>query len=333
MRTGTRFALVLLGASALSLGCSPANVGGPASSGPADGSTTASPTVQSACEASAYARCSRLEACSPTALESRFGDIGSCQSIYRQTCINFLTAPSTGATPTTSAACAAAIPNWACNDYLFDQNIPPACQTASGPRSNGSTCSVNQQCQSGYCAFPVNGACGTCDTPMPAGVSCAERVCPLTLTCVSGTLTCAAFAQVGGMCNGNQPCSEGLTCVAGASAASGICEQGMLTQGASCDFTGAGCAFYAGFVCNAQSSTCQTAAFAGAGEACGLVGNQSVACIAGSCIRGACVTNVPLGGACDIARGPPCVESARCILSSDAGTTGTCQLEGATLCP
>jgi hypothetical protein len=110
------------------------------------------------------------------------------------------------------------------------------------------------------------------------------------------------------MCNGNQPCSEGLTCVAGASPASGVCEQGMQTQGASCDFTGAG-------------------------EACGTVGNQSLACIAGSCIRGACVTNVALGGACDVAHGPPCVENARCILSSDTGTTGSCQLEGATLCP
>ena len=328
----TRLVLAPVSLGILLIGCSPANVGGPTEAGAAAMADDAA-TVQSACEAAAYARCNRFEVCSPTAIELRFGDIATCQSTYRQICNNTLTAPSTGATPTTSAACSEAIPSWLCSDFLYNQNIPPSCQSATGPRSSGSTCSINQQCQTGYCALPPYGACGTCEAPPAAGASCAQRVCPATLTCVSASLTCAAFAQVGGMCSDTQPCSEGLTCVAGASTASGVCEQGVETQGASCAFEGAGCDFYAGLTCNAQSSTCQTAAFAGPGEACGTVANQSTPCIAGTCIRGACMANIPLGGACDIAQGPPCIEDGRCILSSDAGTTGTCQLNGTTRCP
>jgi hypothetical protein len=317
----------------LSLGCSPANVGGPADAGSATTSADTSSAVEQACEAAAYARCTRLETCSTPALELRFGDIRTCESTFRQVCINTFTAPSTGATLASSAACTAAIPNWACSDYVYNQNIPPPCQSTIGPRSNGSVCSVNPQCQTGFCALPVNGACGTCEASPPAGASCAQRVCPQTLTCTSGTLTCTPFVQVGGMCSANEPCNEGLACVASGPAASGVCEQGVQTQGGACAFLGAGCDFYSGLVCNAQSSTCQTAAFAGPGEACGVVANQSTPCIAGTCLRGACVANIAVGGACDIAGGPPCLQNARCIVASDGGTTGICQLNGATNCP
>jgi len=310
----------------LELGCSPANVGGP-------GTTSGGLTVQQSCQDSAYARCMHLEDCSASALQSRYGNTTTCRAIFEQICANVLTAPSTGASPQQTELCATDIPNWTCSDFLFNENIPPSCQPALGQLSNGSSCADNQQCASGYCALPLNAACGTCQ-PVPAiGASCAQFVCPVSLTCVAGTQTCQAFLEVGAMCNADLPCNDGLTCVGATSTALGVCEQGVQTSNASCDFTGAGCDFYAGFACNALSSTCQTAVLAGPGQACGTVAYQATYCSNGSCIRGACEENIPVGGACNVDSGPPCATSSRCIVPADGGATGSCQLNGATVCP
>jgi hypothetical protein len=102
---------------------------------------------------------------------------------------------------------------------------------------------------------------------------------------------------------------------------------------AACDFAGAGCDYFSGLTCNAQSSTCVTAQVVGPGNACGIVASQAVYCIDGLCLRGACAGNAPLGDPCDINLGPQCVGAARCVVSGDGGTRGTCQLSGATACP
>lgn len=274
-----------------------------------------------------------LEDCSASALQFRYGDIGTCRATFEQLCTNVLTAPSTGASVDQTEQCATDIPNWTCSDFLLNQNIPPSCAPAMGHVPNGSSCADNQQCASGYCALPVNGACGTCQ-PVPAvGSSCAQFVCPVSLVCVSGTLTCQMFLQIGAMCNADQPCSDGLTCVGATSTAPGTCEQGVDTAGASCDFAGAGCDFFQDLACNAQSSTCQTEVIAGPGEACGIVANQATTCSGGLCIRGACETNIPIGGTCNLVTGPQCATNSRCVVSTNGGATGTCQFNGFTVCP
>lgn len=225
------------------------------------------------------------------------------------------------------------IPNWSCSDFLLNQNIPPSCQPATGPLAIGSSCADNQQCASGYCALPLSGACGTCQPAPAVGASCAQFVCPVSLSCVATTQLCQTFLGVGAMCNAGLPCSDGLTCVGATSTAMGVCEQGVQTANGQCDFTGAGCDFFAGFACNAQSSTCQTAVMAGPGQACGIVAYQATYCTAGDCIRGACAANIPVGGTCSVSAGAECATNARCIVPTDAGTTGTCQFNGATACP
>jgi hypothetical protein len=70
---------------------------------------------------------------------------------------------------------------------------------------------------------------------------------------------------------------------------------------------------------------------AAAGQACGVVVDQSVLCAAGNCVRGACVPFVLPGQPCDVGAGS-CLPPSRCDLAADASTTGICQLPGAVAC-
>jgi hypothetical protein len=100
-----------------------------------------------------------------------------------------------------------------------------------------------------------------------------------------------------------------------------------------CSFTGAGCSFYSGYTCNAQTNECATLGFGVPGAACGTVGDQFASCSGGTCLRGACVANALIGQPCDIVSGPACTADERCILSdADGGTAGTCQVNGFAAC-
>jgi hypothetical protein len=329
-----------LASAAALLGCSPAVVSAPPGPDAATSDVGASggdeSTIKATCTSYAYARCSKLQNCSPTGLLNRYGTTAECEAIYAGLCENVENAPSTGATPATVAACSTAlspnaVPLWACSDFLYNENIPAGCATVPGSLANGAPCGVAQQCHSGYCALPLYGACGTCAPVPPTGSSCAELVCPPTLSCFNQV--CVAYAQEGASCGANQPCSDGVMCVAG------TCTQGVSTANMPCVFTGAGCDFYDGLACNAQTGLCEQAMLGAAGQACGTVGAQSVSCISGTCDRGACVAYLLPGQPCDTAGGAPCITDARCVVdvgppdaAADGGTAGTCQLNGASVC-
>jgi hypothetical protein len=309
----------------------PAEGGSPTSGG--DASTDA-PSVTAACASYAYTRCSYIQQCSSIALAFRYGSAAVCQQIFTALCVDSLTAPSSGATTETIAGCAMDLNtnDWSCDNFLFGAQVPPGCAQPTGALAGGAPCSTSQQCQSGYCQLPLNGACGACASIPDAGTSCAQFVCPQGLSCVEGT--CVAFALQGQGCSTAQPCSEGLTCVASAGASSGTCQAGAIGTNMPCSFTGAGCSFYAGYACNAQTNACATVSLGAPGAGCGTVGDQFASCSGGTCVRGACVANALLGQACDIANGPACADDERCILSAaDGGTGGTCQANGFTACP
>jgi hypothetical protein len=319
-------ALVGLGAA-----CTPADLGEAADAGtftPTDGGKT----VAQACSDYAYAYCSHLQMCSPTAVELRYIDIATCVSAYDALCTAGQSAPDTGATPASSEACVAALPNWPCADFLNTQNIPPDCQVAKGARANGAPCAVRQQCQTGYCGIVPGSACGTCAPVPQVGDSCTAQQCPPGLTCAGAGQTCVGFAQVGASCGAIQPCAAGLTCVGATATASGICQAGVQTQGSACVFQGAGCDVFSALACNAQSGTCATAQLSAPGQACGQVDNQLAYCIAGTCVRGQCVGFAPVGGACDADGSASCLDTLRCVQSADA-SAGVCEVVGATACP
>jgi hypothetical protein len=313
------------------LSCSPANVGGPiadaGSDTSADSSTDGGANATQACLNRAYAYCTQLQTCSTTAIEYRYGDVQTCKTLIAGECEVSAAAPSTGTSIAQIEACTAVEPTWACGDIIHSQNPPPACAAPPGPFANGTACTVNAQCQSSWCSHPPGKACGACAPPPNPGDPCDGNECPLPLVCSTSTLTCGAYVEAGGQCNAGNLCDSGLTCVGG------ICEAGVTVANMPCVFAGPGCDQFSGLACNAQSGTCKTLQLIQGGAACGTVANQPTLCEVGYCNRGACVGYAGLGEECDLAAGPECAANLRCIVTSDGGTAGICQILGGGSCP
>jgi hypothetical protein len=325
---------VLLLAAAWASACSPANVG----------TVDAGATAGTACGDSAYARCSHLQSCSPTAVQQRDGDVTTCEALFKSYCLANLAAPSTGTTGAKQEACAQAIPGWDCGDYLLGQNAPPECQQAAGALASGAACAFPAQCQSGFCAIVLGAACGTCAAPPQSGDSCAQLTsCGFALTCDADTSTCVAPAQAAAACAPGQSCVPGNECVGenAAMGTSGTCQLAVESLGGACSSTTNECDFFAGLTCNTQSKQCAALALVGAGQPCNYVvsaGQEMVCASGGKCLsatpgmQGTCAGSSAVGGPCDLATGPFCIEPSRCIVGADGGTGGTCQIADGTMC-
>ncbi len=280
--------------------------------------------ITSACDTYAYTFCTALQGCSATELQIRYVDLGTCRSILTTVCVDAATQPSSARTPSTLAACVSAIQtSWPCSDLIHVENIPPACAPV-GPRSNGASCAVAPQCESGACTDPNGLLCGTCGPAPKPGDPCTEVSCGLGMECAQGV--CVAYAESGAACSNTQPCDEGLTCVGA------VCQPGVSMAGAACTFGGAGCDLYSDLACNALTNTCAVAKLSTPGEACGLVDNQMAYCVGGFCSRGVCVASSDIGGPCDINTGDSCLGGLHCV-TTDGGTAGTCQALGSATCP
>ena len=332
------FAAILVSTLAV-VACSPADVNGASDSGvlgpsgdaggSADGE--AGSGTNSACRNSAYARCSKLVTCSPSSLENRYGTVAACEQLSFDQCAAAASATGSGQTASQISTCVSALPSWSCADFLLGQNTPPACATAVGSLSNGASCLVSQQCQSAFCNVPTGGTCGVCAAALQLHDSCAASNCPATLICEATTKTCETYSQLGATCGSSAPCAIGLTCTAGANGST--CASSMATLDQPCVFSGPGCNFAAGFVCNVNLGTCQQVQIAASGGACGLVGGQQNYCSAGTCVSGDCVGLGLPGQPCSLAAGSvPCISETRCITGSDGGTAGTCQVLGQGSC-
>jgi hypothetical protein len=303
------------------------------------GGTTGNLTADMACADVAHAGCTRLLACSATALQVRYGDEKTCEMREEQSCIKALAAPGNGNDATHTEACAQDIPAWACPDYLNGANTPAGCTQQAGTGATGESCAFPGQCQSGFCAVAPGIGCGICAPRPTVGAACAGlTTCGQGLICTSDTQTCVTFATtVAAPCGPGAPCGAGLSCIGATGLAMGTCRPSATQAGATCDptlKTGPGCDRNAGLVCNSHSKECAPATVAVTKGSCGVVDNQTVFCAAsGSCKNGICVAAAADGAACDTANGPGCEQLARCIVGSGSGTAGTCHMNELTLCP
>ncbi len=343
MKRGLVVAMAVQGA----LACSPANIAiGPVDAG-GDADVVANAdagdggiSVARACADGAFARCNVLQYCSPAALAFRFGDLRTCQALYQESCLAIVTAPSSGQTTAGVEACAQdlAVPNpkWSCSDYLLIQNPPPDCQQPSGALANGAPCALSQQCKSAFCSITNGKMCGTCAPALAQGDSCAGlAMCPRSLNCNAATQKCEGFVGMGGACSPGLPCAAHLACVGynAQSNAPGTCQPEASGVHGPCSFQGAGCDVFAGLSCNAQTQTCETAQIGTPGSACGLVAGQQAYCSSsGDCMDGACRAAAREGEPCDIVNGPSCIAITQCIVDTDGGTSGTCQVSNASSC-
>jgi len=281
-------------------------------------------SIATACADVAQARCSETSVCSlgdgdsgtGFAILANYGDKATCVARQTLNCTNALNAPDNGNNPTQVGKCVAALTGLSCADF-FD-NRPPAACTPVGPRADGSPCTFNGQCMTGYCNGTKTGVCGTCGAAPAAGDDCTDSTCANGDRCVAATTECQTALSSGGVCDSGHPCDRGLSCVGqnDKTMTTGICQTASTLVGAACGGTTLpGCDGTRGLYCGGPSSakTCMRVIYPGyngsinpdagettsgpppadggsvvqptpAGTPCGLYGDGSrVGCVAGEC--------------------------------------------------
>jgi hypothetical protein len=297
--------------------------GGSSDSGGSDGGSSV--TQDQACTDEATAICNKLGACDPFIVELAYGDVATCTTRFKLSCTLSLGATGTAATPSSTEACAQAVPSISCDD-AFARKLPAACNHLSGQLANGQACGDDSQCLSTFCNKPKGQVCGVCGAPSTAGSACnVDDDCPYGTVCWNST--CAARAGAGAACGAN-PCLESLACK------NGTCSTPDAV-GASCanvqnDIFGT-CDHVKAVVCS--SGTCAQIQLAQTGAACGLnVNGKIVLCqAAGFCkgetlqAPGTCVAAAADGSSCDATKGPSCMGPAQCM-------SGLCKLPDPSSC-
>jgi hypothetical protein len=340
------------------------------------GSNNSGISIAQACADVALARCNLGSQCSEppgtpgtgfNILES-YGDQQTCLTRQTLACSNGLMAPATGNSPAKVEKCVAEFNTYTCQDFY--DNDPPADCTATGSRANGSGCTFNGQCTSGYCQGTKSSICGTCADAPAAGADCSSSTCAPGQRCIAASLQCQIPLPLGDTtCDASHPCDQGLVCVGNdtATMTTGTCETAGTQIGQACGGTMPGCDPTLGLYCGGPtgSKTCLLVAYgtasadagtdgsagsadagggSGAGVPCGLLADGTRhGCVAGSCYTaagapatgsdlGACKPFAPDNMPCDSAQGPDCLPPARCVVVG-IGTAGTCLVPTASMCP
>jgi hypothetical protein len=331
----------------LVVGCSGKSTGG-ISDGGSSGEGGSGSTAQS-CTDRATQDCARLMTCSPERIQVDYGDQPTCVTRLTDNCTNSVASPGTGNTAASIEACAQAYATWDCSDFLDAKNVPSACVQVTGSVATGAPCVAPGQCTTGFCAIAPGTSCGVCAAAPAAGDSCAAlTACAQGMVCTTDTFTCVVLGGMGATCGTGAPCGALYSCVGANDTKNitGTCQLSVTTSGMACDpttQTGPGCDHNSLLACNTQTKECATLTVAAAGQPCGTndVDDQTALCAArGLCtgsstgVPGTCTAAVADEAACSTATGSaPCLEEARCILASDAGTTGTCKQLDPTGCP
>jgi hypothetical protein len=303
-----------------------------------DGGTDAhAVTADEACTQLANAFCTKIGSCSSFFTLAAYGDVATCETRFKATCLTNLGANGTGATPTQFAACAAVAPNLSCPD-VFASNFPADCQPIAGTLANDAACGDSSQCSSKFCGFDSNLAtCGKCAAPPAAEAPCASGGCPNGLKCGADS-KCHAPGGLNAMCDANHACNGEYQCLTGKCVA-------YLPLGADCDPAGTAtptkgsCDLLSALWCNLHTRKCEAMTQnAAQGATCGLnltSGGVTICEPKSFCkitnattYAGTCTARVADGGACDLTTptlGEQCTEPAKCI-------GGKCTLPDATQC-
>jgi hypothetical protein len=267
-----------------------------------------------ACADAAAALCNKLETCAAPLITQQFGDVMTCITRSTITCPATFTAPSTGATPSHLEDCSKSADMVTCAQ-LFTRDTPAACVPQAGKLPDGSACGDDSQCSNAYCKKPAGQVCGVCSKRAAAGAACAlDADCDYKLACANQV--CVAYGAAGATCDAGHPCGLPNVCKNGVCAAPG-------EAGATCtpSADGGDCDKTAGLFCHPTMRTCVTVMFVGAGQACGFVNGNIVACSgSGHCkvaggLMGTCLAPAADGAACDTTNGPDCMPPAQCVSS------------------
>ena len=272
----------------------------------------------------------------------------SSKSNFQNLCTAFGNAPGANNLSSQIDKCTSQISSAACGASVD-------CKVA-GTLPDGTACGVGIQCSGARCdtsnATTVPNSevtCGTCASYAAVGSQCGptngNKECdPGTGECVNGT--CVAFAQQGQSCT-TAPCAAGLSCDQTAKTCQPPPTKGQactfacqapykcisqtcadaVQQGGACP-TGNECA--GGLTCDQTTKTCKPVTLAPAGQPCGFVQNQIIACQSGlKCQQsgngqGTCIAPKQAGDACTVGQGQ-CATFLACI-------NGTCAVPDYSVC-
>jgi hypothetical protein len=285
-----------------------------------DGSGS-STSPDKACADLASAFCGKINECAAIFIQQAYGDVTTCSTRVKTSCLNTLSAPGTGITPAKEESCVQAVHGATCDDVV-DHNAPTACQAVGGTLAAGAACGDSSQCQSAYCNLGTDGTCGACAAARSASGGPCNRDddCAYGSVCTMGGATagttggtCTTPVAMGGTCDSTHPCKTTLACK------NGTCTTPD-AAGVSC-MTGS-CDAFAGLYCPVgfgSAQVCSMLGFAGPGEACGVINGNLVICSGGGNCQGATLTvagkcQAPAadGAACDDTAGPTCLPPAVC---------------------
>jgi hypothetical protein len=278
------------------------------------------PRPSQACAAFAAAFCGRLEACTPFALQVAYGDANTCAQRIALACAPDFTINGTQATPGQTIACADAVQAESCDDVL-DNPQPSACNVP-GMLDAGVPCGSGAQCESNYCPTLAANVCGACVEHVGANGHCVvDSDCSATLIC--NVNSCVGPVGLGAACSDTAPCMRSLTCINGTCAAPGGAGQ-PCAQASDCDTAH-------GANCNGQTKKCVQWQVAQAGQPCGIVGGNVVACAASAlCVNG----NDAGVGTCHApaADGTLCGPGIACLPPAVCSSTARCTLPNPSVC-
>ena len=310
-----------------------ANVVGPRGAG--DGGLS----VARACADGAFARCSRLQTCSTSAVQFRFGDLHTCEALYPER----VPRHQRGAVERSDGRDGRGVRDrasakWSCDDYLFDQNPPPDCQRPRPGRSRTARrAACGQQCQSAFCSI-APARCAGRARPRRSRATRARTwpIAALRSTASPASLKCEGYVQMGGPCTPGLPCAAGLACVGynALSNASGTCQPEVITAGEPCIVPRRRLRRVPGSVVQRPDADMRD----GAGRRRGRgvrPGRQPAGLLRDLRIvrRG----GLPGGGGrrarpATSPRVPSCITLSRCAVEADGGTSGTCRIPSASTC-
>ncbi len=300
----------LFGLASVWIGCDSDVVDGTGGAGGSGGSGDQA----AACADYAAALCAKLASCGAVQLQFQYGDEATCVVAESAACAAFFGRPGIAEDPAGTRAAGSGIASSDCSGLVVaDQPYPYA--PSAGQLDEGSACSVDAQCTSGFCLLDQPAACGTCAAPRAdgAGEACQPIVFPSGsgLACYDGfvcdeaTTTCVAIPGEGQACPA-EVCTAGLACSDGVCTARGGADT-------ACSETGQPCNFYEGFLCDLATGFCSTevVAFAMVGDPCPSAG--TLGCVGGTyCGLG---PNPDGPGVCTVRgrEGDPCQYDDECL--------------------
>jgi hypothetical protein len=287
--------------------------------------------LQQACAHLGAVRCSKLEDCSPVELVRQYGTKQGCEAAESVQCWQW----HDGADNYDSSRIAVQIRAEMIGvGTCAEQAGLSGYASQPGSKPVGAGCQVREECESGYCARPSDGFCGTCE-PSPIPAEHAGEPCEITDTSVGCTTpgrvcdlaseTCVEPPGLGEPCiqHGADPsptdwCASSLICAAGTCVT-------PLFYGEACTPSDDHCNRLAGLVCGADG-TCDAETPRHVEGQCGGSPDAGDCGYADSCLLplpgddrpGECVPTRPVyGDACS--DGLDCPMALTCLQQPGAG--------------